>query len=141
MIRIWRGALTMAASMLVVATVARATLPVPRLLGYACRPDAAHCTQRALFKPHSFQLGSHYWFTNVIWKSWNPWTASAIVTLHARFAGPPPDRPTADRTLVIFSRPKTLCGVLTFSQWVSGDGNAGTARRAPGSAMCLFFVA
>lgn len=116
-----------------------AAIPLPRLLGYPCHPAAPDCSQQPLFKPRMFQLGSHYWFTKAVWKSWNPWTASAVVTLHAQFAGTT-DRPTANRTLVIFSRPKTLCGVSTFSQWVSGDGNSGAARKLPGSATCLFFV-
>lgn len=75
-----------------------------------------------LYMPHAFWLGNHYWFTNVRWLSWNAFTASASVTLHASFAGMA--RPTADHTVVIFYNVKTLCGLRTYSRWVSGDGNA-----------------
>jgi hypothetical protein len=95
-----------------------------RLFGYPCASESS-CHLTAMYKPRTFQLGNHYWFTNVKWLSWNPFTASATVTLHTEFPGA---RPSTDRTVVVFSSAHTLCGVKTYTRWVSGDGNAQDAE-------------
>jgi hypothetical protein len=90
-----------------------------------------------MYKPGSFQLGNHYWFTNVKWLSWNQFTASATVTLHAEFPGAAPG---ADRTTVIFFMAKTLCGVDTYTRWVSGDGNAQDAEAGTAGSGCAWYL-
>lgn len=99
------------------------------ILGYPCASEMS-CHQGAMYKPSRFQLGSHYWFTNVKWLSWNPYTASAMVTLHAEFPGA---RPVAHRTVVIFGAVRTLCGVRSYTTWISGDGNAQIEQKVAGS--------
>jgi hypothetical protein len=108
----------------------------PKLYGYPCR-SAASCHVAAMYKPRTFQLGSHYWFTNVSWKSWNAFTASAVLTLHHEFPGA---RPGSDRTIVVFSHSRTLCGVKTYTSWVSGDGNAQDAETVPGTKTCMWYL-
>lgn len=116
-------ALAFSALGVVVPVYAQAARSV-RLLGYPCASEES-CHLAAMYKPRTFQLGSHYWFTNVKWLSWNSFTASATVTLHAEFPGA---RPTTDRTVVVFSNDNTLCRVKTYTRWVSGDGNAQDAE-------------
>jgi hypothetical protein len=120
---------------LAAASAAQASQPT-WLEGSPC-VSAAACHTTAMYKPHTFQLGSHYWFTNVVWKSWNQFTASAAVTLHYEFAG---SRPGSDRTLVIFYRVRTLCGIRSYTRWISGDGNAQDAGPLTGTGTCTWFV-
>lgn len=102
--------------------------PPTRLLGYQC-PFPKSCRFTAMYEPgRSFYLGNHYWFTSPVWKSWNQFAASAIVTLHYVFPGA---RPGSDRTMIIFFDAGTLCGVRTYTRWVSGDGNSQVAERNP----------
>lgn len=66
------------------------------LLGWPCQSEynaagQAMCAQRAMFKPGVFQLGPHYSFRKVVWKSWNPYTATAKLTLgHSSRGWPSP---------------------------------------------------
>jgi hypothetical protein len=109
------------------AGAAQASEPT-RLLGYPCHFPHS-CRIAAMYEPRTtFYLGNHYWFTNVVWKSWNEFAASAVVTLHYGFPG---SSPGSDRTMVIFFDAETLCGVRTYTRWVSGDGNAQVAERNP----------
>ncbi len=131
-----RQAEKLAAAVLVVSafavgtTAAATASQAVRLWGYECAYPKS-CRATVLSKPRSFWLGSHYRFTSVRWLSWNPFTASAAVTLHASFAGMA--HPAADRTVVIFYNVKTLCGLRTYTRWVSGDGNAQWAEDDPQS--------
>lgn len=113
------------------------------LLGWPCQSEydaagRAMCAQHAMFKPGVFQLGPHYSFRKVVWESWNPYTATAKLTLWAQFAGMA--KPSVHHGVtVIFSKPERLCGVLTYTNWVSSDGNAGQAEKSPGVG-CFFGV-
>ena len=115
---------------------AAASLTKTYLLGWPCQSEynaagKAMCAQRAMFKPGVFQLGPHYSFRKVAWESWNPYTATAKLTLWADFGGMA--KPSVHHGVkVIFSKPERLCGVWSYSKWVSSDGNAGQAEKAPG---------
>lgn len=112
-------------------SAAASTAKLPRLWGYPCSAAISCPHAEHMYKPHTFQLGSHYSFTNVKWTAWNSFSAAATVTLRAQFGGMA--HPRVDRTTVVFSHVKTIHGVRYYTRWVSGDGNAQDFSRASGS--------
>jgi hypothetical protein len=110
-----------------------AVVATPRILAYPCLLAAA-CTQRALYKPRLFTPGSHYTIERAHWTEWGRFGASASVTLFSEFQG----RRRSVRTTVVFSTPRRMCGVLTFTQWHSGSGDGGVLTKTGKS--CFFVV-
>lgn len=111
----------------------RASTAATSLLGYPCTLLQV-CRQRALYKPRSFVLGSHYRFENTRWTQWGRFGASAQTTLFSEFQG----SRRRVRTTVVFSRPQRMCGVMTFTEWNAGSGDSAKMFRSGG--MCLFIV-
>jgi hypothetical protein len=114
-------------------TGAHAAAATPRLLGFPCGFDQP-CRQRPMYRPQTFYLGSHYEFEQTRWTQWNQFGASAQTTLSSEYQG----AKRRVRTTVVFSDPKRMCGILTFTEWHAGSGDSATLYRSGSS--CFFVI-
>ena len=118
------------------ATVAKASalsVRKPRLLAFPCTLQRS-CRQRALYKPRLFSPGSHYTLKKVRWTEWTRFGASAHATLYSEFQG----EQRHERTTIVFSTPRRMCGVLTFTEWHSGSGDGGAMTKV--GRHCFFVI-
>jgi hypothetical protein len=98
---------------------------ISRILAYPCTVSAV-CEQRALYKPRLLTPGNYYTLARLRWTAWGRSRASARTLLYSEFTG----RRRITRTRVEFSRPRRMCGVLTFTRWHAGTGDGGHMRRS-----------
>ncbi len=103
-----------------------------RILAHPCTVSAV-CEQRALYKPRLLTPGSYYTLARLRWTTWKRSRASARTLLYSEFTG----QRRITRTRVEFSRPRRMCGVLTFTRWHAGTGDGGHMTR---SGRKCFFV-
>lgn len=103
-----------------------------RILAHPCTVSAV-CEQRALYKPRLLTPGSYYTLARLRWTTWKRSRASARTLLYSEFTG----QRRITRTTVVFSRPRRMCGVLTFTRWHAGTGDGGHMTR---SGRKCFFV-
>jgi hypothetical protein len=105
----------------------------PLILALPCGLSS-QCSPKGLYKPRLFTPGSHYSLEDAKWMEWDHWAASARVTVFSEFQG----ATSTQRTTAIFYDPEKMCGVLTFTRWIAGNGDGGTMTRAGSS--CFFVI-
>lgn len=98
---------------------------LPRILAFPCTVSEV-CEQKALYKPRLLTPGPYYTLARLRWTTWRRAGASARTLLYSEFTG----RRRITRTTVVFSRPRRMCGVLTFTRWQAGTGDGGNMSRS-----------
>ena len=96
-----------------------------RILAYPCTVSAL-CEQRALYKPRLLTPGSYFTLARLRWTKWGRSSASARTLLYSEFTG----GRRITQTRVVFSRPRRMCGVLTFTRWHARTGDGGQMKRS-----------